>query len=83
MVPFVVCRGRRAIFLRRAVHDGRKKQVFQDHRAVGFIMSFPSLSTRKRIGRGVRNIDSGVGDRETKNAVLSGPYAKFTENPDI
>ncbi len=46
-------------------------------------MSFPSLSTRKRIGRGVRNIDSGVGDRETKNAVLSGPYAKFTENPDI
>ena len=28
VVPFVVCRGRRAIFLRCAVHDGLKDQVF-------------------------------------------------------
>ena len=27
VVPFVVCRGRRAIFLRGAVHDGRKDQA--------------------------------------------------------
>ena len=52
-----------------------KTKLFQDHRAVGLIMSSPSQSTRKRIGRGVRNFDSGVGDREKKNAVLSGTYA--------
>ena len=52
-------------------------KFFQDHRAVGLIMSSPSPSTRKRIGRGVRNFDSGVGDREKPNAVLSGTYAKF------
>ena len=60
-----------------------KTKLFQDHRAVGLIMSSPSPSTRKRIGRGVRNFDAGVGDREKQNAVLSGPYAKFTQNPAI
>ena len=60
-----------------------KTRHFQHHRAVGLIMSWPSPSTRKRIGRGVRNLDSGVGDREKQNAVLSGIYAKFTQNPDI
>ena len=28
VVPFVVCRGRRAIFLHGTVHDGRKDQAF-------------------------------------------------------
>ena len=37
--------------------------------------------TRKRIGRGVRNFDSAVGDREKQNAVLSGTCNKFTQNP--
>ena len=60
-----------------------KNRLFQDHRAVGLIMSSPSPSTRKRIGRGVRNFVSGVGDREKPNAVLSGTYAKFTQNPAI
>ena len=46
-------------------------------------MSSPSRSTRKRIGRGVRNFDSGVGDREKKNAVFSGTYAEFTQIPVI
>ena len=55
-------------------------RLFQDHRAVGLIMSSPSPSTRKRIGRGVRNFDSAVGHREKQNAVLSGTYAKFTQN---
>ena len=32
-------------------------------------------------GRGVRNFDSAVWDREKQNAVLSGNYAKFTQNP--
>ena len=41
-----------------------KTKLFQDHRAVGLLMSSHSPSTRKRIGRGVRNFDSGVGDRE-------------------
>ena len=40
-----------------------KTRLFQNHRAVGLIMSSPSPNTRKRIGRGVRNIDSGAGDR--------------------
>ena len=60
-----------------------KTKFFQNHRAVGLIMSSPSPSTRKRIGRVVRNFDSGVGDREKQNAVLSGTYAKFTQNPAI
>ena len=59
-----------------------KTRFFQDHRAVGLIMSL-SPSTRKRIGRGVRNFESGVGDRGKQNAVLSGTYAKFTQNPAI
>ena len=57
-----------------------KASFFQDHRAVGLIMSSPSPSTRKRIGRGVRKFDTGVGDREKKNAVLSGTYAELTHN---
>ena len=60
-----------------------KTRLFQDHRAVGLIISLPRPSTRKRIGRGVRNFDSAVGDREKQNAVLSGTYAKFSQNPAI
>ena len=58
-------------------------RLFQDHQAVGLIMSPLIPSTRKRIGRGVRNFNSGVGDEEKQNAVLSGTYAKFTQNPAI
>ena len=57
-----------------------KPRLFKDHRAVE-IMSSPDPSTHKRIGRGVRNFDSAVWDREKQNAVLSGNYAKFTQNP--
>ena len=60
-----------------------KSRLFQDHRAVGLIMSSPSPTTRERIGRGVRNFDSGVEDREKQNAVLSGTYGKFTQTPAI
>ena len=58
-----------------------KARLFKDHRAVGLIMSSPDPSTHKRIGRGVRNFDSVVWDREKQNAVLSGNYDKFTLNP--
>ena len=44
-------------------------------------MSSTDPSKHKRIGRGVRNFDSSVGDREKQNAVLSGIYVKFTQNP--
>ena len=60
-----------------------KTKLFLDHRAVGLIMSSPNPSTRKRIGRGVYNFDSGVGDREKQNAVLSGTYAEFKQNRAI
>ena len=46
-------------------------------------MSSLSPSTRKLIGPGVRNFDSGVGDREKRNAVSSGTYAKSAQNPAI
>ena len=49
-------------------------RLFQDHRAVGIIMTSPSPTIRTRIGRSVRNYDSGVGDREKQTAVLSGTY---------
>ena len=58
-----------------------KTRFFQDHRAVGLIMSSPS--TRKHIGWLARNFDSGVGDREKQNTVSSGTYAKFTQNKAI
>ena len=60
-----------------------KTKLFQDHRAVGLIMSSPSPSPRKRRSRGVRNFDSAVGDREKQNALLPGTYDKFTQNPAI
>ena len=44
-------------------------------------MSSPDPSAHKHIGRGVRNFDSAAWDREKQNAVLSGNYAKFTQNP--
>ena len=52
-----------------------KTRRFKDHRAVELIMPSPGPTTHKRIGRGVRNFDSAVGDREKQNAVLSGTYA--------
>ena len=80
MVRILVWRRRRVIFLHGAVYDGRKARRFKDHRAVELIRSSPDLSTRKCIGRGVHNFDSAVWDREKPNAVLSGHYAKFTQN---
>ena len=46
-------------------------------------MSLPDPSTHKHIGRGVRNFESAVWDRDKQNAVLSGNYAKFLQNPAI
>ena len=60
-----------------------KTRLFQDHRAVGLIMSPPRPSTRKRIGRGVRNFDPAVGDREKQNAALSGTFDKLTQNASL
>ena len=57
-----------------------RARLFKDHRAVELIMS-PDPSAHKRIGRGVRNFDSAAWDREKQNAVLSGTYARFTQNP--
>ena len=58
-----------------------KARLFKDHRAAKLIMSSPDPSAHKRIGRGVRNFDSAAWDRGKQNAVLSGNYAKFTQNP--
>ena len=58
-----------------------KSRLFKDHRAVEPIMSSSDPSTHKRIGRGVRNFDAAVLGREKQNSVLSGNYAKFTQNP--
>ena len=58
-----------------------KARIFNDHRAVELIMSSSDPSTHKRVGRGVRNFDTAVWDGEKQNAVLSGNYAKFTQNP--
>ena len=60
-----------------------KTRLFQDHRAVELIMTSPSPSTRKHIRRGVRSLDSGVGDLDEQNAVLSGTYTRFKYNPAI
>ena len=58
-----------------------KARLFKDHRAVELFMSSPDPSAHKRIGRGVRNFDSAAWDREKQNAVLSGKYARSTQNP--
>ena len=44
-------------------------------------MSSSDPSTHKRVGRGVRNFDIAVWDREKQNAVLSGNYVIFSKNP--
>ena len=49
-----------------------KPRLFIDHRAVELIMSSSDPSTHKRVGRGVRNFDIAVWDREKRNAVLIG-----------
>ena len=58
-----------------------KARLFRDHRAVEPIMSSPEPSTHKRVGRGVRNIDFAVWDREKQSAVFSGIYPNITRNP--
>ena len=58
-----------------------KARRFKNHRAVKLIMSSFDPSTHKRVGRGVPNFDTAAWDREKQNAVLSGNYAKFTQNP--
>ena len=58
-----------------------KARRLNDHRAVELIMSSSDPSTHKRVGRGVRNFDTAVWDREKQIAVLSGNYTKFTQNP--
>ena len=58
-----------------------KDGIFNDHRAVELIMPSPEPSTHKRVGRGVRNFDCDVWHREKTNALLSGTYANFTQNP--
>ena len=58
-----------------------KARLFKGHRAVELIMSSSDPSTHKRVGRGVRNFGTAVWDREKQNAVLSGNYAQFTQNP--
>ena len=57
-----------------------KARLFKDHRAVEFIMSSSDASTHKRVGRGVRSFDTAVWDRDKQNTVLSGNYAKLTQN---
>ena len=57
-----------------------KARHYKDHCAAELIMSSPDQSAHKRIGRGVRNFDSAAWDREKQHAVLSGKYAKFTQN---
>ena len=59
-----------------------KARIFKDHRAVE-LMSSPDPCTHKRVGRGARNFDSAVGDRQKQIAVLAGTYAIFSQNPAI
>ena len=41
-----------------------KARLCKDHRAVGLIMSSSDPSTHKHVGRGVRDFDTAVWDRE-------------------
>ena len=58
-----------------------KARPFKDHRTVEIIMPLPDPSTHKNIGRGVRNFESAVWDREKQNTVLSGNYVKLSQFP--
>ena len=62
-------------------HVLERSRMFKDHLAVELITSSRGPSTPKRIGRGVPNFGSAVGDRQNQNAVLSGTCAQFTQNP--
>ena len=56
-------------------------RLFRDHRAVELIMSSSDPNTHKRVGREVCNFDTPVWDREKKNALFSGNYAKLYAEP--
>ena len=44
-------------------------------------MSSPDPSAHECAGRGVRNLASAAWDREKQHVVLSGKYARSTQNP--
>ena len=60
-----------------------KSRLFQDHRVVELIVVSSDPRKHKRAGRGVRNFDTVAWNREKQHAVLSGNYAKCTQNPAI
>ena len=80
MVPLVVYRGRRVVFLRGAFMMAEKARLFQDCRAEELIMSSTDPSAHKRIGRGVRSFDNAVWDHIREDAVLAGNFAKSHRN---
>ena len=45
------------------------------------IMASPNPRKHKRLGRGVHNFDCVIWDRVREDAVLTGPFAKFAQNP--
>ena len=56
-----------------------KTRFFRDRRAEELIMSSPDPRAHKRIGRGVRNLDNDIWDRE--DAVLASTFVKFAQSP--
>ena len=44
-------------------------------------MASPDPREHKRLGLGVHNFDCATWNRVRDNAVLAGPFPKFTQNP--
>ena len=61
----------------------KNARLFEDDQAVALIIMSPDPSTHKRIGRGVRNFDSALWDREKQNVMLPGTYTKLMPNPAL
>ncbi|CAB1118552.1 unnamed protein product [Ectocarpus sp. CCAP 1310/34] len=60
-----------------------KARLFEDHSALQNIMRVPDPALHKKFGRGVRGFDPSLWEHERENIVLTGSYAKFSQNSEL
>lgn len=61
----------------------KKAQLFQDHEALTAIMASRNPATQKAIGRKVKGFNRDCRDSVSRDVVLRGSLAKFSQNPGL
>ncbi|CAB1101426.1 unnamed protein product [Ectocarpus sp. CCAP 1310/34] len=60
-----------------------KARLVEDHSALQNIMRVSEPALHKKFGRGVRGFDPSLWEHERENTVLTGSYAKFSQNSEL